>query len=270
MTRVDHETLLALAEMSQEAYGAGALRLGGGVEVLCGVRRLIGGERAVLAIRGSDWGGGLPIDWARNLSVGMARLRGAPGQSVANTLGVMRAHAGFLEAAVRVLRWLRGPAVSDTGRGGNGTNGGHAPGGATPVVPPLLALAYQQGTLVVCGHSLGGAIAQLVALLAPRGALGAASFGAPAVGNAALALALKPRVTRVEYRRDPVPGALDRLGYVRGGGLVTLGPSASTAWIEDALRLRAARQALADHAIGAYIAALLETTEASTHEGGQP
>ncbi|PRW33942.1 lipase class 3 family [Chlorella sorokiniana] len=91
------------------------------------------------------------------------------------------------------------------------------------LIEALWAHAQRQGLrLVLCGHSLGGAVAQLCTLrllhalrsaLTPPAALRCIVFGAPPIGNAALAERVQregwePHFLRMALPEDPVPRLL--------------------------------------------------------------
>lgn len=108
-------------------------------------------------------------------------------------------------------------------------------------------------TLFITGHSLGGAVATLLAAyLAEAGAkpsqLAVITFGAPAVGNEAFADACRDkfRLERIVTDGDPVPGILQSLdrGYVQFGERTkrkkfsygALMPHAMTVYLDGALK----------------------------------
>ncbi len=77
------------------------------------------------------------------------------------------------------------------------------------------AVSREDGYLILCGHSLGGAAATLLGqrlldLGFPQDKLGVVTFGAPAVANAAFAAAYGERLNlvRVVNKLDPIPGSL--------------------------------------------------------------
>jgi len=100
--------------------------------------------------------------------------------------------------------------------------------GAAALLPPLLELLGDEA--VHCtGHSLGGAMATLVALaLAANRTVSCTTFGCPRVGDAALAAACDaavPDTLRVVNAADVVPMVplADRRPYVHCGRLLHIG-----------------------------------------------
>jgi hypothetical protein len=72
-----------------------------------------------------------------------------------------------------------------------------------------LDIAKENTPLIICGHSLGGALATLAAMtFDPVNVLEVVTFGCPRVGDAAFAAAyapLVPQTTRLVFRDDPIP-----------------------------------------------------------------
>jgi pimeloyl-ACP methyl ester carboxylesterase len=106
----------------------------------------------------------------------------------------------------------------------------------------LAGPARQRQRLIVCGHSLGAAVATLLA--APAGADHLLTIGSPRVGDAAFMAALQNTpgiaITRIVHCCDVVtelPPAL--LGFVHGGELIyidrdgTRHPGAAPALIDS-------------------------------------
>lgn len=94
-------------------------------------------------------------------------------------------------------------------------------------------------TLYITGHSLGGAVATLVAvrltdLGVNKNQLQVITFGAPAVGSKAFAAAYKDKInlTRVSVKGDFIKKSLGELGYVQFGELYTYKSSASSKQFE--------------------------------------
>lgn len=141
--------------------------------------RIEGGRRtAVVAFRGSS----SPADWAHNA---MVPLRSLPSPHRAT----VRAHTGFLRQYAslhaRLVRALRDAEVDH---------------------------------VLLCGHSLGGALAVIAAAMLPEGATcDIVTFGAPRAGNSELCAAAFNRClecVRVVHDRDVVPTIpLRAMGY---------------------------------------------------------
>lgn len=82
-------------------------------------------------------------------------------------------------------------------------------------------------TLYITGHSLGGAVATIVAIRLvdagiPKDRLKVITFAAPAVGSQALANAYEDRIdlTRIMMKGDVIKKSLRKLGYVQFGKVI--------------------------------------------------
>jgi len=113
-----------------------------------------------------------------------------------------------------------------------------------------------RATLYLTGHSLGGSVATVAAIRlndmgVPKSQLKVISFGAPAVGSRALAVAYKDKldVTRVVMKGDVVKKSLRVLGYVQFGKALEYRPSATSDQLEHKMAV------YLDSTIRDYIAA---------------
>jgi hypothetical protein len=118
--------------------------------------------------------------------------------------------------------------------------------------------------LYFTGHSLGGALATLASTL-PPGPTATYTFGAPRVGNAAFAAALR-NLTRIVHADDIAPKYPLPLGYRHGGeswrlcgdGILIKGTSV---WDQVLLPFtrKGITKGILDHRVGAYVRALAQT-----------
>lgn len=189
----DRDTLLRAADVSQEAYAAFD-----GKDLQ---KRVV--TRRVRAPGTDEWttfigfaGTETKDDWKTDANIKSARV---PREWLRAEDPELRAHAGFVEMYAQLRDTVHAAAAK-----------GPAP-----------------RRVVVCGHSLGGALATLAALdLATKGAaVQLYSFGAPAVGDAPFVKTFNARVPvaiRVYNPYDPVPRSLSsQFMHVKGHYAVT-------------------------------------------------
>jgi triacylglycerol lipase len=158
------------------------------------------GEHLIIGFPGSVSLG----DWWRDCMIARARLPGYCGMRQDSPI---RVHAGFVEAYASIAQDIRALVGKRVASGAGGCD-----------------------SVVVLGHSLGGALAVLCAVDLQFQAIDTRSvacltWGQPRVGNRAWAESTNGRLgcyIRYVNRRDPVPG-IPWVGYEHAGFEVRLG-----------------------------------------------